>query len=65
MVSVGSIRDNIPGVYFNGETYTREILHHLIETHKYRRIAYIAPFLPDRRTDVYLREMRRFGIYDP
>lgn len=65
MVSVGSIRDNIPGVYFNGETYTREILHHLIETHKYRRIAYIAPFLLDRRTDVYLREMRRFGIYDP
>ena len=40
MVSVGSTRDGIHGVFFNGEAYLGEILKHLLYVHKYRKIAY-------------------------
>ncbi|NMA33095.1 MAG: substrate-binding domain-containing protein [Clostridiaceae bacterium] len=65
MVSVGSTRDGIHGVFFNGEAYLGEILKHLLYVHKYRKIAYIAPIRPDSRDDEYLRIMQEQGIYDP
>jgi DNA-binding LacI/PurR family transcriptional regulator/signal transduction histidine kinase len=65
MVSLGSTRPGTHGVFFKGEDYLGEILHHLARTHKYRDIAYIAPFITDRRDDMYLEIMKEYGLYDP
>lgn len=65
LVSIGSCIDGIPGVFFRGEDYIRKILLHLINIHKIRKIAYIAPFIPDRRNDAYLEIMKELNIFDP
>lgn len=65
LVSLGSCQDGIPGVYFKGTDYIREILEHLVLHHKYRNIAFISPFIADVRIDAYIETMKSFGIYDP
>lgn len=65
MVSLGTGYQDIPYVYFSGERYIREILLHLIHVHHFRRIAYIAPFRPDTRNEIYIATMKEYGIYDP
>lgn len=65
LVSVGSIRPGIHGVFFRGEKYLGQILHHLVQKHGYRKIAYIPPFLPDNRNEMYLSVMNEYGIFDP
>ncbi len=65
MLSLGSVCEGIPGVYFAGATYIHEILLHLIQVHSLKKIAFIAPFWPDSRSDVYIDTMKEYGIYDP
>lgn len=65
LLSLGSTWENVPSVYFHGETYIREILLHLINVHGIKRIAFIAPFSPDGRCNVYRATMKEYGIYDP
>ena len=62
---MGSIRPGIHGVFFRGEKYLGQILHHLVQKHGYRKIAYIPPFLPDNRNEMYLSVMNEYGIFDP
>lgn len=65
MVSFGSQHEGIPSVFFKGSDYIRELLHHLVEYHKYKRIAFINPYRPDARSDAYLEVMETYGLYDP
>jgi signal transduction histidine kinase/DNA-binding LacI/PurR family transcriptional regulator len=65
LLCLGSKYEGIPGVYFLGATYIRKILLHLIRVHGLKKIAFIAPFWPDRRCDVYVATMKKYGIYDP
>ncbi|HEX2947816.1 MAG TPA: substrate-binding domain-containing protein [Clostridia bacterium] len=65
MVSFGSHHEGIPSVFFRGSNYIRELLHHLVQSHKYNRIAFIYPFRPDVRSDVYRETMEGYGYYDP
>jgi len=65
LVSVGSTRPGIPGVFFKGEYYLSQILHHLVQKHNYRKIAYISPFMPDSRNEMYLSIMSEYNIFDP
>ncbi len=65
MVSLGSCQDGVTSVYFKGSDYIREILEHLILHHKYKKIAFISPYIADTRTDAYLDMMDSYGIYDP
>ena len=65
ILSLGSKWDGIPGVFFQGATYIRELLLHLINVHNLKKIAFIAPFWPDPRCDVYIDTMKAYGIYDP
>lgn len=65
MASLGSSLPGIPSVIFHGWVYVEEILHHLINDHRMKKIAYISPFRPDMRTDTYLRIMKECGFYNP
>lgn len=65
ILSIGTGFDDIPYVYSPGDQYIREILIHLIHTHNFRRIAYLAPATPDNRNETYLEIMKEHGIYDP
>jgi DNA-binding LacI/PurR family transcriptional regulator/signal transduction histidine kinase len=65
ILSIGTGYDEIPCVYFPGNTYIREVVLHLIKDHHYRRIAYIAPEYPDTRNQTYLDLMQEHGIYHP
>ena len=65
LVSVGSTRPGIPGVFFRGEHYLGQILRHLVQEHNYRKIAYISPFMPDSRNQMYLSVMSEYNIFDP
>ncbi len=64
-VSVGSTRDGMPGVFFMGEKYIEEIIHHLVNVHRMRKIAYISPFRADNRNDVFKEVMKRYQLFDP
>ena len=64
-LSVGSGFPGIPCVYFEGDKYIHEILLHLIKIHSFKRIAFIAPFWPDNRSNVYIDTMKEYGIYHP
>jgi signal transduction histidine kinase/DNA-binding LacI/PurR family transcriptional regulator len=65
LISLGSTWENVPSVYFHGETYIRELLLHLINVHGIKKIAFIAPFSPDGRCHVYQTTMKEYGIYNP
>lgn len=65
VLSIGTKFDTIPHVYCPGEVHIREILDHLLNIHQIKRIAYIAPIIPDKRNDTYLDTMREYGVYDP
>lgn len=65
IISMGSGFPGIPSVYFPGEVYLQEVIDHLINIHHFGRIAYIAPFWPDSRSNVYINAMKENGIYHP
>jgi DNA-binding LacI/PurR family transcriptional regulator/signal transduction histidine kinase len=65
ILSLGASYPGIPGVYFPGDAYLKEIINHLIQVHHFRRIAYIAPFWPDDRSKIYIDTMKENGIYHP
>lgn len=65
MVSFGSSISGIPSVIFHGEQYVEEILLHLINEHRMKKIAFIAPLRPDPRIETYLKVMKEYSIYDP
>lgn len=65
ILSLGSRIEGVPGVHFLGAAYIRKILLHLIRVHGLKKIAFIAPFRPDRRCDIYVATMKKYGIYDP
>jgi signal transduction histidine kinase/DNA-binding LacI/PurR family transcriptional regulator len=65
LLSLGSTWENVPSVYFHGEIYIREILLHLINDHRIRKIAFIAPFSSDGRCNVYISTMKEYGLYNP
>jgi signal transduction histidine kinase/DNA-binding LacI/PurR family transcriptional regulator len=65
ILSVGRQFDDIPNVYFPGDLYIREILLHLIQVHQLQRIAFISPFYPDSRVQVYRDTLHEFRIFHP
>ena len=65
ILSMGSGFPGIPSVYFPGEVYLQEIIDHLINIHHFEKIAYIAPFWPDNRSNIYINSMKENGIYHP
>ncbi len=65
LYSIGKVRDNIPSNYVDGGYYLRKLIHHLVQVHQYKRIAYICPWSYDGRNDVYVETLIEQGIYDP
>ena len=65
LLNLGSYAEDIPSIFFSGETYVREILVHLINVHKLRNIAFIAPFHTDERINVYTETMKLYNFYNP
>jgi DNA-binding LacI/PurR family transcriptional regulator len=65
ILSVGAGFPDIPNVYFPGAKYIQELLLHLVMEHGFKRIAFIAPFWPDNRSDMYIQTMQEHGLYDP
>ena len=65
LLSLGTIFEDIPSVYFTGDEFIAKITRHLIEVHHLTRIAYIEHYREDNRRDAYERIMRECGIYDP
>lgn len=65
MLSFGSSIPGVPSVIFHGERYVEEILLHLINEHRMKNVAFIAPATPDPRTNTYLKVMKEYDIYDP
>lgn len=65
LLSLGSTWENVPSVFFHGETYVREVLLHLINVHGIRNIAFIAPFKYDGRCNVYINTMKEYGLFNP
>ena len=64
LFSVGRPFEGIPTAWFDGSPYMEELLHHLLQRHGCRRVAFIEPFTPDGRTDAYRRVMQRAGCMD-
>ncbi len=65
LLSLGAGFEQIPHVYSAGDQYIHEILLHLIKAHHYRKIAFIAPFWPDNRSNIYINTMEEYGYYQP
>lgn len=65
LLSIGTEFDNLPSVFFAGDTYIGEITRHLIEQHHFNRIALIDHPRTDSRKDAYRHVMEQYGIYDP
>lgn len=65
VLSIGTGFKDIPYVYSPGNHYIHEIILHLINTHHFKRIAYLAPAMPDNRNDTYRETMNEYGIYNP
>ncbi|NLK87227.1 MAG: substrate-binding domain-containing protein [Clostridiaceae bacterium] len=65
LLSLGTIFDDIPSVYFTGDEFIAKMTRHLIEVHNLTRIAYVEHYRADNRRDAYERVMREYGIYDP
>lgn len=65
VLSIGTGFEDIPYVYSPGNHYIREVILHLINTHHFKRIVYLAPATPDNRNETYLETMNEYGIYYP
>ena len=65
VLSIGTGFKDIPSVYSPGNQYVRELILHLINTHHFKRIAYLAPVMPDNRNETYLEVLNEYGIYCP
>lgn len=65
LFSIGTGFNDIPHTYFPGDESMREIVRHLVQIHKYKRIAFIEPRENDARTNIYLEMMKEYQIYNP
>jgi DNA-binding LacI/PurR family transcriptional regulator/signal transduction histidine kinase len=70
LFSIGAGHKDIPYVYTDGGIYLRELLHHLIQVHGCKKIAFVSPrtntaSLIDNRIQIYMDVMGEYGIYDP
>jgi DNA-binding LacI/PurR family transcriptional regulator/signal transduction histidine kinase len=65
VLSIGTGFEDIPYVYSPGNHYIREVALHLINTHHFKRIAYLAPATPDNRNETFLETMNEYGIHCP
>lgn len=65
IINVGIGREGMPGVFFQGERHVEEIIRHLINVHKKRRIAFIAPNRMDYYSSVYNKVMDECDMFDP
>ncbi len=64
LYSVGSLHEDVPAAWFDSGPLLEELLTHLLDNHALRRIAFISPFMPDGRIDVYQHLMRQRGLLD-
>lgn len=64
LLSIGSEYEDIPSVYFAGNTYIGDITRHLIEKHRFTRIALIDHYRTDDRKDAYKKTMEYYNLYD-
>lgn len=70
LFSIGAGHKDIPCVYTDGGIYLRELLHHLIQVHGCKKVAFISPrtntsSLIDNRIQSYMDVMGEYGIYNP
>jgi signal transduction histidine kinase/DNA-binding LacI/PurR family transcriptional regulator len=65
LFSIGTGYKDIPHVYFDGDNYIKDLLMHLIKVHRFKNVAYIAPFWPDNRNEIYRSIMKQEGIFNP
>ncbi len=64
LLSIGSEYEDIPSVYFAGNTYISNITKHFIEKHHFTKIALIDHYRTDDRKDAYKKTMELYGIHD-
>ncbi len=62
--SIGTNFPNIPSNFFSGDQYLQQLIKHLIEEHKLKKTAYIAPYRPDKRSQTYIETMTQYGLWD-
>jgi DNA-binding LacI/PurR family transcriptional regulator/signal transduction histidine kinase len=65
IICLGEKRENIHSVFFAGEKYMKELITHLVNVHGLRNIAFVEPIKSDYRSDLYIKLMKKYGIYDP
>lgn len=65
VLSIGTGFEDVPHVYSPGNHYIREVILHLINTHRFKRIVYLAPSRPDNRNEAYIKTLNEYGIYCP
>ena len=63
VVSIGATHKNLPGVFADSMNKLIELFEHLILVHGRKNIVFIPPVYPDRRRDVYIEIMKKYGIY--
>ncbi|MCD1261176.1 GGDEF domain-containing protein [Paenibacillus athensensis] len=64
LFSLGKVIPGIPSNFMHGGFYLRRLLLHLLRKHGFKRIAYICPWTPDGRNEVYRRTMTKMNVWD-
>jgi signal transduction histidine kinase/DNA-binding LacI/PurR family transcriptional regulator len=65
LFNIGTEMQGIPGACFDEGHYIREILRHLVSTHNYGSIAFIAPSWYDRQAELHINAMKDFEVFSP
>lgn len=65
ILSLGKTFGDVPSTFFYGGAYIEEMLEHLIRDHGRRRIAFVASWVADARSESYTRIMHAHGLFDP
>lgn len=65
VICLGEKRENIHSVFFAGDKYMKELITHLVKSHGLRNIAFVEPIKSDYRSDLYIKLMKKYGIYNP
>lgn len=64
-LSIGTIYQRIPSVFYTGDEFIRKMVLHLMNEHNFTKIAFVEHHRPDNRKDAYEKTMQEYGIYDP
>lgn len=64
LYSIGNVIEGLPSSFMHGGWYLKRLVNHLIKVHGNKHIAYISPWYPDGRNDVYRSTMKRHGLYN-